>query len=78
MGYSTRSDRYRDTVWKTSDGQIVARERYDHKTDPGETRNLIAHLSFESEAPGPFKELKTKLTDWQKSVLRSHEGKDYQ
>jgi sialidase-1 len=65
MGYSTRSDRYRDTVWKNRDtGEIVAREHYDYESDPQETRNLAANFSFDTEAAGPFKTLKTALGTW--------------
>ncbi len=41
MGYSLRTDRYRYTEWRRlKDGETIARELYDHRTDPGETRNL--------------------------------------
>lgn len=40
MGYSIRTDRHRYTEWRDwSTGAIVARELYDHATDPDETRN---------------------------------------
>jgi len=41
MGYSMRTDRYRFTEWvNKSTGKVVARELYDHKTDPAETVNV--------------------------------------
>lgn len=40
MGYSMRTDRYRFTRWLEKDGREVARELYDHKTDPQENVNL--------------------------------------
>ena len=40
-GRSIRSERWRYTEWRAiRDGQLVARELYDHDNDPGETRNL--------------------------------------
>lgn len=40
-GRSIRSERWRYTEWRAiNDGQLVARELYDHDSDPGETRNL--------------------------------------
>ena len=43
MGYAVRTKRYRYVEWldwKTK--QVVARELYDHQTDPRETRNVVA------------------------------------
>lgn len=41
MGYSIRTDQYRYTQWSDfSTGEIVARELYDHETDPNETKNI--------------------------------------
>jgi iduronate 2-sulfatase len=43
MGCSARTDRYRYTEWREfQTGVVVARELYDHRDDPDETRNLIA------------------------------------
>lgn len=43
MGYSVRTDRYRYTEWQDfKTGEVQARELYDHRTDPLETRNLAA------------------------------------
>jgi arylsulfatase A-like enzyme len=46
-------------------------ELYNLEEDPMETTNLAP------EDPDHLSDLKSKLTTWQKSVLRSHEGKDY-
>jgi arylsulfatase A-like enzyme len=41
MGYSVRTDRYRYVEWVSWEtGELVARELYDHETDPRETVNL--------------------------------------
>ena len=40
-GRSIRTERWRYTEWESiSDGQLMARELYDHDNDPGESRNL--------------------------------------
>ncbi len=41
MGYSMRTDRYRYTEWQSPDGTVVARELYDHQSDPWESQNLV-------------------------------------
>jgi iduronate 2-sulfatase len=41
MGYSLRTDRYRYTEWRDVAGpRVLARELYDHASDPAETVNL--------------------------------------
>ena len=41
MGYSLRSEAFRYVEWRDwKTGAVVARELYDHRADPGETRNL--------------------------------------
>ena len=41
MGYAIRTDRYRYVEWRKRDGaEVVARELYDHQTDPDEDRNV--------------------------------------
>ena len=41
MGYSVRTEGYRYVTWVNWDTrELVARELYDHETDPGETVNL--------------------------------------
>jgi len=52
--------------------QFTTWELYDLQKDPMESKDLVN--TFDS---AKLKELKAKLTTWQKSVLRSHEGKDY-
>ena len=47
-------------------------ELYDLDKDPMESKDLSPTF-----APEKLESLKEKLTTWQKSVLRSHEGKDY-
>ncbi|MCB1077308.1 MAG: sulfatase, partial [Verrucomicrobiae bacterium] len=40
-GYSLRTDRWRYTEWRAiSDDSVMARELYDHESDPLETKNL--------------------------------------
>lgn len=40
-GYSLRSDQYRYTEWRANgEKAIIARELYDHTTDPAENRNI--------------------------------------
>lgn len=49
MGYSMRTDRYRYTEWLERDRKtVVARELYDHRSDPGE--NVSLALGPEHEA----------------------------
>ena len=55
MGRSLRTDRYRFTLWKNSDGQIVGRELYDYKKDPQGNVNIVDQLSCRKTV--------TKLTD---------------
>jgi len=41
MGYAIRTDRHRYVEWRKRDGgQVVARELYDHSTDPAEDVNI--------------------------------------
>lgn len=41
MGYAVRTDRYRYVEWrKRESGEVMARELYDHESDPGEDRNV--------------------------------------
>jgi arylsulfatase A-like enzyme len=40
QGTAMRTDRYRYVEWKNKKGEIVARELYDHKTDPQENENV--------------------------------------
>jgi arylsulfatase A-like enzyme len=40
FGTAMRTDRYRYVEWKNKQGEIVARELYDHQTDPQENENV--------------------------------------
>jgi iduronate 2-sulfatase len=41
MGYAVKTDHYRYVEWRKRDGtEVVARELYDHRTDPNEDRNV--------------------------------------
>jgi iduronate 2-sulfatase len=42
MGYSMRTDRYRLTLWQSTNdpAKVAAVELYDHQTDPAENTNL--------------------------------------
>jgi iduronate 2-sulfatase len=43
MGYTIKTDRYRYTEWiKTSTDELMARDLFDHQSDPDENVN-IAH-----------------------------------
>lgn len=42
MGYSIRTGRFRYTEWRDwKTGNTIARELYDHRADPAETRNVV-------------------------------------
>jgi len=52
MGYSIRTDRFRYTEWRDfATGQVTARELYDHRSDPGETRNVIGSGRYAGKLP---------------------------
>ena len=49
MGRSIRTRRYRYTQWRrNSNGKTVARELYDHATDPAENTNVVADRRHEA------------------------------
>jgi arylsulfatase A-like enzyme len=51
MGYTIRTDRYRYTEWlQRETGEILARELYDHETDPQENVNAATQASAETIA----------------------------
>ncbi len=57
-GYSIRTNQWRYTEWRAIDsGKVMARELYDHKNDPGETRNL----ADDSAQSATVKKLATRL-----------------
>lgn len=52
MGVSVRTSRYRYTEWRQFDtGVVTASELYDHQTDPGETKNVVAAANDNILAP---------------------------
>lgn len=58
MGYTMRTKKYRYTEWQsTEDKSVVARELYDHETDPLETRNIAG------DQPHMVKDLSAQLAD---------------
>ncbi len=69
MGYSVRTDRYRYTEWQENwktpeQKKMIARELYDHETDPAETKNL----ADDPKQTGTIEELSTVLANgWQKA-----------
>lgn len=49
MGYSMRTQRYRFNKWVRWDSkELVARELYDHQSDPEETINLIGNPAYQA------------------------------
>jgi arylsulfatase A-like enzyme len=47
MGCAIRTDRFRYIEWKNpKKGKVLARELYDHQTDPGENANVIADPKY--------------------------------
>jgi iduronate 2-sulfatase len=67
MGYSIRTDHYRYTEWREFRGsKILARELYDHQTDPGETENL-ADQSEKAEVIARLHEQLSNVVSGQKS-----------
>jgi len=58
MGYTMRTERWRYTEWQDrSNGQIMARELYDHSADPAENKNIAGAEDMKST----IAELSTKL-----------------
>ena len=52
MGYSARTDRFRYTEWRDfKSGRVLARELYDHQTDPLETVNVVEQLEYKKWLP---------------------------
>jgi len=62
MGYSIRAERFRYTEWREFEtGKVMARELYDHSSDPGETVNVAGAKKFASERKRLGKLLQTTL-----------------
>ena len=66
MGYAVRTHRYRYVEWRDWDSkQVLARELYDHDSDPHETRNVAA----QRECAEVIRDLAGLLESGWKSVL---------
>jgi iduronate 2-sulfatase len=64
MGYSLRTDRYRYTEWRDwRSGEIVARELYDHETDPDETINVADSRNRSAAVTGLHRRLGEAVSD---------------
>ena len=66
MGYALRSEWYRYVEWRRwKNGEVLARELYDHRVDPGEMRNLASS----PEQLKHVKQLAAKLrAGWQEAL----------
>jgi hypothetical protein len=54
MGYAIRTDRYRYVEWRSrKDETVVARQLYDHRTDPDEDHNVADDPARTSTVAGP-------------------------
>ncbi|MFW6277399.1 MAG: sulfatase [Prolixibacteraceae bacterium] len=62
-GFAIRTSRYRYVEWKRKDGEIVARELYDHKIDPQESHNVA------EKHPDVVAELSQKLAAGWRTTL---------
>ena len=70
MGYSIRMERYRYTEWqKFGQGEVVARELYDHEVDEHEKVNLAKKV----EMAGKVKEFGAVLNGGWKAALPAKE-----
>ena len=70
MGYALRTDRFRYVEWREWESrEIVARELYDHETDPQETRNVVGSSGYARHVV----ELKQRLADGWESALPPEE-----
>ena len=50
MGYSVKTKRFNYVEWvQLKSGEILAKELYDHKMDPKETRNVIDDPQYSKE-----------------------------
>lgn len=66
MGYAVRTDRYRYVEWQEWESKnVVARELYDHETDPHEMQNVAE----ETQHTGTVKQLAELLRRGWKSAL---------
>lgn len=59
MGYSVRLPGFRYTEWRDwKSGNVLARELYDHRNDPGETRNLASDPAHADDVKRGIAEMK--------------------
>jgi arylsulfatase A-like enzyme len=59
MGYTMRTERLRYTEWQDrTTGDILARELYDHQSDPGENLNAADEPQYEKDVARLSKMLK--------------------
>jgi len=72
MGRAVRTDRYRYVEWQRTNGEVAARELYDHQTDPGETVNLAAQ---EGRAATVERLEQTLAAGWKAAMPREPESK---
>jgi len=50
MGYTMRTERFRYTEWQNrKNGEVLARELYDHEKDPQENVNVVDQPEYESD-----------------------------
>lgn len=62
MGVSVRTPRYRYTEWREfKTGKVIARELYDHTSDPEENTNIIEHPTDQAEFEKAVQLLKTQF-----------------
>ena len=64
MGYSLRTDRFRYTEWRDwQSGDVLARELYDHRTDPDETVNEAGSARFQTDLTTLSQQLNQMLAE---------------
>ncbi|MCK4678953.1 MAG: sulfatase [Bacteroidales bacterium] len=72
MGYSMRTDQYRYTKWIRIDtGEDIARELYDHFTDPGEEVNLAKVSKYKVTIADLDRNLMHEISDGYQKVIQT-------
>lgn len=67
MGHAVKTDHFRYVQWKhTKSGQIEAEDFFDHRTDPGETRNLAKDTAFAED----LKHHQQLVEEWPKPLVQ--------
>jgi len=62
MGYAVRTDRFRYVQWQDwNSHEVLARELYDHQTDPYEMHNIAAHPEYSQSLDALSEILKRSL-----------------